>query len=78
MLADALLDELRSRGEGPQLDYKAERYAFAKATAERKSELLKDILALVNTQRSGNAYLLMGFLTDEQYGRETISEDEDD
>ncbi|WP_414614977.1 hypothetical protein [Stenotrophomonas pavanii] len=55
MLADALLDELRSRGEGPQLDYKAERYAFAKATAERKSELLKDILALVNTQRSGNA-----------------------
>lgn len=72
MLADALLEELRSRGEGSDLDYKAERYVFAKATAEQKSELLKDILALANTQRSGNAYLLMGFRENPPYPAEVI------
>lgn len=72
MLADALLEELRSRGEGPDLDYKAERYAFAKATAEQKSELLKDILALANTHHSGNAYLLMGFRENPPYPAEVI------
>jgi hypothetical protein len=34
MLADALLGELRSRGEGPDLDCTAGCYAFANATAE--------------------------------------------
>lgn len=61
MLSDALLEELRHRGEGSDLDYKAERYPFAGATDETKSELLKDILAFANAHRSGTAYIVMGF-----------------
>lgn len=61
MLSDSLLEELRSAGESSTLDYKAERYKFAGATEEEKSELLKDILAMANTQRTGNAYILLGF-----------------
>ena len=61
MLTDELLEELRYRGEGSDLDYKAERYPFAKASDDVKSEILKDILALANTHRDGTAYILMGF-----------------
>lgn len=61
MLSDAQLEELCSRGEGHDLEYKAERYPFSKASDEEKSELLKDILAMGNTQRDGTAYILIGF-----------------
>jgi len=61
MLTDVLLEELRYKGEGSDLDYKAERYPFAKANDDEKSELLKDILALANAHRIGTAYILMGF-----------------
>lgn len=61
MLTDALLEQLRYRGEGSDLDYKAERYPFAKANDDEKSELLKDILALANSHRDGTVYILMGF-----------------
>lgn len=61
MLTDALLEELRYKGEGSDLDYKSERYPFAKASDEEKSEILKDILALANTHRGGTAHILMGF-----------------
>ncbi|MGR0116467.1 AlbA family DNA-binding domain-containing protein [Ralstonia pseudosolanacearum] len=61
MITDALLEQLRYKGEGADLDYKAERYPFAKATDEAKSELLKDILALANAVRDGTAYILIGF-----------------
>lgn len=61
MLTDALIEELRYRGEGSDLDYKAERYPFAKANDSEKSELLKDILALANAHRDGAAYILIGF-----------------
>ena len=61
MLTDALIEELRYKGEGSDLDYKSERYPFAKASDEEKSEILKDILALANTHRDGTAHILMGF-----------------
>jgi len=61
MLADALLEQLRYKVEGSDLDYKAERYRFAKASDDDKSELLKDILALANATRDGEAYVLIGF-----------------
>ncbi|MBZ9863113.1 helix-turn-helix domain-containing protein [Mesorhizobium sp. CA12] len=61
MLTDTLLEELRCRGEGSDLDYKAERYPFAKASDQEKSEILKDILALANAHRDGTAYILIGF-----------------
>ena len=46
--------------EGPTLDFKREQYPFEKETAEVKSELLKDILAMVNTHRYRTAYILVG------------------
>lgn len=61
MLNDQLLEQLRHKGESHDLDYKVKRYAFANATDDEKSELLKDVLAMANTHRSGTAYILMGF-----------------
>lgn len=72
MLSDALLEELRYRGEGSDLDYKAERYPFAKANDEEKSELLKDILALSNTHRDGAAYILIGFRENPPHPAEVV------
>lgn len=61
MISDDLLDELRHKGEGSDLDYKSERYLFAKGSDDEKSELLKDILAMANTHREGTSYILIGF-----------------
>src|SRR3569623_534374 len=61
MLSEALLEELRFKGEGSDLDYKAERYRFAQANDEDKSEILKDILAFAIAHREGTAYIVMGF-----------------
>ncbi|WP_181183707.1 MULTISPECIES: helix-turn-helix domain-containing protein [unclassified Mesorhizobium] len=61
MLTDTLLEELRCRGEGADLDYKVERYPFSNASDEEKSEILKDILALANAHREGTGYILIGF-----------------
>lgn len=72
MLTDALLEELRYKGEGSDLDYKAERYAFAKASDEEKSEMLKDILALANTHRDGTAYILIGLKENPPYPAEVV------
>ena len=61
MLSEALLEELRFKGEGSDLDYKAERYRFAQASDDDKSEMLKDILAFANAYREGTAFILLGF-----------------
>lgn len=61
MLTDDLLDQLCFKGEGSDLDYKAERYPFAGVADEVKAELLKDILAMANAHRDGTAYILIGF-----------------
>lgn len=61
MLSEALLEELRFKGEGSDLDYKTERYRFTQASDDDKSEMLKDILAFANAYREGTAYILVGF-----------------
>jgi len=61
VITENLLNELRFKGEGPDLDYKSARYAFINASDVEKSELLKDILALANAHRDGTAYILIGF-----------------
>ena len=45
------LEQLLYEEEGPTLDFKRDQYAFAKATEDEKSELLKDILGFVNCWR---------------------------
>jgi len=54
------INELCLRGESNCLDYKREQYAFIKAMPEEKSELIKDVLAMANADRSGAAYILIG------------------
>ncbi|WNH47242.1 ATP-binding protein [Stenotrophomonas aracearum] len=61
MLTDDLLTQLCFKGEGTDLDYKAERYLFSGASDEDKGEILKDILAMANAHRDGTAYILLGF-----------------
>ncbi|MFN3066618.1 helix-turn-helix domain-containing protein [Serratia sp. J2] len=73
MLSEALLEELRYRGEGSDLDYKSERYNFSRKVGdEEKSEMLKDILALANTHREGTAYILMGFKENPPHPAEVV------
>ncbi|WP_168198887.1 AlbA family DNA-binding domain-containing protein [Luteimonas granuli] len=63
-LNDQSLEQLRFKGEGADLDYKAERPKFKGATDAEKAELLKDILAMANSHREGPAYILYGFKED--------------
>ena len=46
--------------DGPTLGFKRDKYAFAKATAEEKSELLRDIIGFVNFWRRSEAFVLGG------------------
>ena len=56
-----MLEALLSMDEGPTLDFKREQYPIEKSeTDEIKSELLKDILAMVNADRYRTAYILVG------------------
>lgn len=54
------IDQLLYEEEGPTLDFKRDQYAFAKATDEEKSELLKHIIGFVNCWRRGEAFILIG------------------
>ena len=64
----SLLEQLLYEEEGPTLDFKRDQYAFAKATEDEKSELLKDILGFVNCWRRADAFILIG-VEDVQGGR---------
>lgn len=55
-----VLESLLDMEEGTTLDFKRKQYLFNKASDAEKSELLKDILALVNSQRYRTAYILVG------------------
>lgn len=61
MVTDELLDKLRHKSEGADLDFKRAQYSFNKESREAKSELLKDILAMANAWRDGPGYILIGF-----------------
>jgi hypothetical protein len=54
------IEALLFEEEGSVLDFKSEQYPFADAAEERKSELLKDILAFANAWRGSDAFILVG------------------
>jgi Schlafen, AlbA_2 len=54
------LEPLLWRSEDDGLDFKRDQYRFEGATDEDRSELLKDILAMVNAWRSDEAFILVG------------------
>lgn len=55
-----LIDMLLYRGEGDTLDFKLQQYEFENVDDDKKSVLLKDILAFANAWRDGAAYILIG------------------
>lgn len=61
-MTEDLIDELLYRAEGVDIDFKRAQYPFAGVKDEEKrSELLKDVLAMANSWRDGPAYILLGF-----------------
>ena len=61
MTTDEILDALRYKSEGTDLDFKQAQYRFAKASENDKAELLKDVVAIANAWRDGTGYILVGF-----------------
>ncbi len=59
-ITNNLIESLLYEEEGVNLDLKLEQYKFIKASDDEKSELLKDILAFVNSWRRTDAYILIG------------------
>ncbi|MDQ7780258.1 MAG: ATP-binding protein [Planctomycetota bacterium] len=55
-----IIDHLLYENEGPALHYRRDQYAFEGASEADKGELLKDMLALANAWRRGDAYMLAG------------------
>lgn len=70
------LEKLLFRADGTELDFKADQYVFSKNDLvadglsgndyskkldNKKSELLKDLLAMANSWRDGPAHILIGF-----------------
>ena len=56
----SLIERLLHSEEDQSIDFKRDQYVFAGASDYVKSELLKDILAFANTERSSPAYILIG------------------
>lgn len=67
-----LLNMLRYKSEGTDIDFKSAQYRFTKGTEEEKSELLKDILAIANSWRDGPGYILLGFKDNRPHPAEVI------
>jgi hypothetical protein len=59
-MTNELFESLLHESEGETLDFKREQYAFASATEEQKSELIKDILTMANAWRRTTAYIVVG------------------
>ena len=55
-----LLEQLLHEPESQSLDFKQAQYRFERAFELDKSELLKDVLAFVNSWRRTSAYVLIG------------------
>ncbi len=66
-----MLEALLNMDEGPTLDFKREQYPFENETVQVKGELLKDILAMVNTHRYRTAYILVG-VEEDRGGRSVV------
>ncbi len=69
---DTLLDGLRYKSEGTDLDFKAAQYRFVRGSEADKCELLKDILAIANSWRSSTGYILIGFKDSQPHPAEVV------
>lgn len=67
-----LLNMLRYKSEGPDIDFKSAQYRFNGATELDKSEMLKDILAIANSWRDSTGYILLGFKDQRPHPAEVV------
>ncbi|MEE5083126.1 ATP-binding protein [Pseudomonas alliivorans] len=67
-----LLNMLRYKSEGTDIDFKSTQYRFSNGTEADKSELLKDILAIANAWRDGPGYILLGFKDQRPHPAEVV------
>lgn len=79
-MIDELLNKLRYKCEGADIDFKSAQYLFNKGSEDTKGEILKDILAIANAWRDGFGYILLGFKDQRPHPAEVvgISESIDD
>lgn len=79
-MMDELLNSLRYKSEGTDIDFKSAQYRFIGGNEHDKAELLKDILAMANAWRDGPGYILLGFKDQRPHPAEVvgISESIDD
>ena len=72
IMNDQLLESLLREDEGTALDFKRDQYPFVGINDDKvKSELLKDILALANSWRRSDAFILIG-VQEVTGGRSTV------
>ena len=57
---DALFNRWLFESESDYIDFKREQYRFISANDIEKSELLKDILAMANSWRKTDGYIIIG------------------
>lgn len=67
-----LLNMLRYKSESTDIDFKSTQYRFNNGTETEKSELLKDILAIANSWRDGDGYILLGFKDQRPHPAEVV------
>lgn len=57
---EALIDRLLLGGESAKCDFKRDQYEQAAREVEKRSELLKDVLAMANAWGDGPSYIVLG------------------
>lgn len=67
-----LLNTLRYKSEGTDIDFKSAQYRFNNGTEADKSEMLKDILAIANSWRDGTGYILLGLKEQRPHPAEVV------
>ena len=67
-----LLNMLRYKSEGPDIDFKSAQYRFNGSNELDKSEMLKDILAIANSWRDSTGYILLGFKDQRPHPAEVV------
>jgi hypothetical protein len=69
---DDLLNALRYKSEGTEIDFKSAQYRFVNGIQDDKAEMLKDFLAMANAWRDGTGYILLGFRDQRPHPAEVV------
>lgn len=72
VLNDGIITTLRYKSEGTDIDFKSTQYRFEGGSENDKAEMLKDILAIANSWRDGNGYILLGFKDQRPHPAEVV------